>query len=412
MTVIDRIRKSVYHTLKNYYDKKNQRENIPDGIRFGVDYDPFLEFKNCPFAMTLVFFLVFSLPILLISFFSRGFSEFYCRTIGSFLRMLLAKISGVFPFSLAETFIVMGLLLFVACLLKKLLYFVTRAPMVVRNKFDYRFTKALLCIVSVLLTLQILVFAPCSRRVPLEKQLDLSVGEINAERLFDCAVTVTDELAECLEESDIRHTPSGLSCLPYSFDTLSQKLSDIYVEAAQKYKFLSRFSSKPKILAISPIMTYTHISGVYVPYTGEANINVNYPHHTITFSSAHEMAHQRGIALEDEANFTAFMVLYEYGDSYMKYSALVSLYDYLLSALYDADPELFYAACYRADRRVLEEIFGFNSFFEPYADSAASKVMGTVNNVSIKLRGDSDGEKSYGMMVELAVAYFEKTKSV
>ncbi len=384
---------------------------LPEGIRFGADYDPFVEFKYTPHAMALVFVLVLSLPVLFVSFISRNFSEAYCRTVGSFLRMVMAKISGIFPFSLAETLIVTGLILFVFCSLKKLFYFIRRAPVVVRNKFDFLFTKTIICVVSVLLTLQIIVFAPCSRRLPLEKQLGLDTDGMNGQRLFDCAVTVTNELEECLENGDIRHAPGGLSCIPYSFDTLSKKLSDSYLEAAQKYSFLSSFSSAPKRLAISPIMTYTHISGVYVPYTGEANININYPHHTIVFSAAHEMAHQRGLALEDEANFAAFLVLYEYGDNYMKYSALISLYDYLMADLYDEDPELFYTVCSVADRRILGEIFGFSAFFEPYSDSAASKVMGAVNDVSIKIRGDSDGAESYGMMVELATAYFEKEKA-
>jgi len=50
----------------------------------------------------------------------------------------------------------------------------------------------------------------------------------------------------------------------------------------------------------------------------------------------------------------------------------------------------------------------FNDFFTPYQNSAASAVMDTVNDVSIKLRGDSNGVNSYNMMVELAVSYFEK----
>jgi hypothetical protein len=119
------------------------------------------------------------------------------------------------------------------------------------------------------------------------------------------------------------------------------------------------------------------------------------------------MAHQRGIAREDEANFVAFLVLYESDDYYLKYCALSELYDYLSDALFYADEELFYDALFSTDRRVIYEMLGFNEFFTPYQNSTASAVAGAVNDASIKLRGDSNGVKSYDMTIELAVSFFE-----
>ena len=56
-------------------------------------------------------------------------------------------------------------------------------------------------------------------------------------------------------------------------------------------------------------MTYTHISGIYTFYTGESNININYPDFVVASSATHEMAHQRGVARENEANFVSFVVV-------------------------------------------------------------------------------------------------------
>ena len=41
-----------------------------------------------------------------------------------------------------------------------------------------------------------------------------------------------------------------------------------------------------------------------------------------------------------------------------------------------------------------------------YYGKGTSNQIHAVNDVSIKLRGDSDGVKSYNMMVELAASYF------
>ena len=99
-------------------------------------------------------------------------------------------------------------------------------------------------------------------------------------------------------------------------------------------------------------MTYTHISGVYTFFTGEANINVNFPDYTTPFTSAHELSHQRGIGPEDEANFMAFLVCIESDDTYIKYSGYMEVFEYVISALYKTDKDKYYSLMDETDRRV------------------------------------------------------------
>ena len=61
--------------------------------------------------------------------------------------------------------------------------------------------------------------------------------------------------------------------------------------------------------------------------TIESNINTNYPDFIVASSAAHEMAHQRGVARENEANFTSFVVLSSSDDTFLKYSAYLDGYD-------------------------------------------------------------------------------------
>ena len=46
--------------------------------------------------------------------------------------------------------------------------------------------------------------------------------------------------------------------------------------------------------------------------------------------------------------------------------------------------------------------------FAPYSHSTASAVTDTINDTYLKLQGESAGTKSYGLVVDLAVAYLKK----
>ena len=345
-----------------------------------------------------------SLILSLIFLISPDFAELYSRTVGGFIRMVLAKITGIFPFSLAET-LTFSFIVYVVYSIIRSIY---EAVKNVENekRFEIWSNRVIVCVLLTAYSLYNFSFASCGFRYDLEDNLGLDRKPLTAQQLYECIVLVEDEISECLDSGDIRHTPDGASCLPYSYNELNAVLNNCYENAYEKYDFLNRFNSTAKRLAISPIMTYTHISGIYIPYTGEVNINTNYPDYVIAFSEAHEMAHQRGIAREDEANFVAFLIMYESDDNYLRYCALTELFDYLADALYQTDEELFYSAAALCDIRLLEEIFAFSDFFAPYSNSTASVVMEVVNDTSIKLRGDSDGAKSYDMMIELAAAYF------
>lgn len=346
----------------------------------------------------------FSLVITTISRFSSGFAESYSQSVGSFIRMVLAKITGVFPFSVAETLLAFFVIFLIYSLCRSVYAIIKKSE---SFEFEDKANKALICVFLIAFALYNFSFAPSNHTPPIEKYLNLETNPLSAKQLYDCISEVSDELKICLDNGDIRHTPDGLTCMPYSYNELNDVLNGVYRNSYEKYPFLSRFDSVAKRIMLSPLMTYTHISGIYVPFTGEININTNYPDYVIVFSQAHEMAHQRGVAREDEANFVAFLVLYESDDYYLKYCALSELYDYLSDALFYADKDLFYDALISTDRRVIYEMLGFNEFFAPYQNSAVSAVAGAVNDASIKLRGDSDGVNSYDKMIELAVSYFE-----
>jgi hypothetical protein len=197
--------------------------------------------------------------------------------------------------------------------------------------------------------------------------------------------------------------------MPYGYGEMNDKLIEAYAKASEKYDFLQTLDSDLKPVMLSELMSYTHITGVYSFFTGEANINVAFPDYTIPYTAAHELAHQRGIAREDEANFMAFLVCMESDDAYIRYSAYLNLYEYVSNALYSASPELWSKSYGTLSYAVKAEMRAYSEFYEKYRDSVASEVSEVVNNTFLTMQG-TEGTRSYGMVVDLAVAYYAPEK--
>ena len=203
----------------------------------------------------------------------------------------------------------------------------------------------------------------------------------------------------------------GASVMPYGYGELNDKLMDAYERACEKYDFISPLHSNIKEVMLSEPMTYTHISGVYTFFTGEANLNVNFPDYVLPYTAAHEFAHQRGIAREDEANFVAFLVCMESDDHYIRYSAYLNVYEYVSNALYSADTsknQISYRKAYQSlPYGAKTDMAAYSEFFKKYEKTVVSDVSGVVNDTFLNINGVEEGSKSYGMVVDLAVAYYK-----
>jgi hypothetical protein len=76
----------------------------------------------------------------------------------------------------------------------------------------------------------------------------------------------------------------------------------------------------PKPAYFSGFLTQLGVGGFYFPFTGEPHYNADAPDFQLPFSAAHEMAHQRGVARESEANFVAYLVCVNSRDPFVRYS--------------------------------------------------------------------------------------------
>ncbi|MGN1346945.1 MAG: DUF3810 domain-containing protein, partial [Eubacteriales bacterium] len=240
-------------------------------------------------------------------------------------------------------------------------------------------------------------------RVPtLDKKLGLERQKVSAEELAETMNLVIDRLNELAPY--VTYVTDRGSVRPYTHEETVKLCLESYAGLSEQYSFLQKLNAPVKQIMLSDYMTYTHISGVYTFFTGEANLNTNYPYFVNVFTTAHEMAHQRGIARENEANFMAYLVCIRSDDPYMQYSGYLNMYEYLASPLYSASPTLYRQTVGRLDRMVQYDLLCYSNFFDQYRDNAAADVSDAVNNTYLILQG-TEGSRSYGMVVDLAVAY-------
>ena len=321
--------------------------------------------------------------------------------VSSIFRFVFAKITNIIPFSLAE------ILIYCSIPLVSLIVFLSmRKSKTIKEKILFSIN-SILKITTVIYLIFVITFAPGYNAKDLDNKLGFERTPVSANELYDTLIYVIEKTNEYA--ANIDYNELGSSAMPFTLDELSDKHCDSYKKVFDQYDMTGTFSSRVKPLIISPFMTYTHISGVYSFFTGEANLNTNYPDFVNVFSAAHELAHQRGIAREDEANFMAYLICISSDDDYIKYSGYLNMYQYISNALYTADKELHKKAIMNLSDEARNELIAYSKFFDKYRNDTISVVSDTVNDVYLKSQG-TKGSVSYGMVVDLAVSYHKNCK--
>ena len=342
------------------------------------------------FGVSLVLYIIMSRSV--------AFADWFNGTVGAAVRSALSILTSWIPFSTGEAVIL---------LLPLALFLVLR--LAVRRycgswRAAFVYVGILFSVVATLFSVFTMGFAAGYRGSTLDQKLELDRAPVSAQELYDTAVILVDHINR--ETEEVGFGEERFSVMPYSLADMNRRLNDAYDLTVEEYGFITHVDSRVKPVLVSEVMSYMHITGVYSFFTGEANINVNFPDYTIPYTAAHEMAHQRGIAREDEANFVAFLVTTRSTDPYIRYCGYLNAYEYVASALYRADRELYYKAYAHLNGQVKAEMAAYNDFYDKYRDTTVSQVSGAVNDSYLQSQG-TPGTVSYGMVVDLTVAYYK-----
>jgi hypothetical protein len=164
-----------------------------------------------------------------------------------------------------------------------------------------------------------------------------------------------------------------------------------------------RLSAPPKLVLFSPLMSYLGIGGIFIPFTCEANVNATLPDWEIPFTSAHELAHQRGFAREEEANYVGYLACRAHPDRDFQYSGTFRAALYALSALGQVDRSSYGRLRGRLTAPLPRDLAALAAWHRRY-ESRLGEVQERVNDAYLKTQGQADGVRSYGRMVDLLLA--------
>ncbi len=186
---------------------------------------------------------------------------------------------------------------------------------------------------------------------------------------------------------------------------LLDRSDEVYANAERELPCLVGPEVRAKGVHFSRVMSYTDFTGFFFPFTAEANVNTDFPPALFASTIAHELAHQRGVAKEQEANFVAVLASLEYGDAEYCYSACMLAYTHLGNALYSADYDTWKSVYLTLNDNVRRD-FAANREYWAQFETPVQKVSNTVYEGFLYSYDQNMGLKSYGACVDLLVNYY------
>ena len=175
----------------------------------------------------------------------------------------------------------------------------------------------------------------------------------------------------------------------------------------QRYRRLSGHYPFPKPILNTWILSVQQTTGVYSPFTVEANYNRDIAYYDIPFTICHELSHLRGYMQEEEANFIGVLATIGADDLYFNYSGYVSAWVYAGNALARVDSTAFATLYSRINARTRQDMLYNNAYWKQFEGKPA-EAHEQLNDAYLKLQGQTTGVRSYGHVTDLMLEYFAK----
>lgn len=217
--------------------------------------------------------------------------------------------------------------------------------------------------------------------------------------------TVTRWFTDLANEYGAQVQRNGSGEFAENPDAVFDRSASLYDAVESVFPCLAGDDVPAKPFFFSRAMSYINFTGFFFPFTAEANINTDSPAAFVPSTIAHEIAHQRGVAPEDEANFCAVAACLENGDPVYCYSAALMAYVYLGNALYSADYDAWAENYERLSPGVRADLHANNAYWAQF-ETPVNTVSDAVYTGFLKSYGQSDGLQTYGKCVDLLIAYY------
>ncbi len=323
---------------------------------------------------------------------SAGFGEWYALTVYPWIVGIYGRICGIFPFSVAE-------IMLYALIISAVLYTASHIFRIASRRETARaaagdwFSAA-----CFFLGLLAFLYTACCGvnyyRRPFSGYLGLEVRDSSVEELTALCEYLTGKVNETVDTSSYSR----------SWKAEGQRAMKAL---AERYPQLEGYYPRPKPLLIPWILSVQQLSGVYSPFTVEANYNRAMTDYNIPHAICHELSHLRGFMREDEANFIGYLACIGSDDPSFRYSGYLTGWVYAGNALAAQDMEAYMVLYAGLNEQTRAHLAANNAFWNRYEGKVA-EAANQMNDTYLKINSQSDGVKSYGRMVDLMLAYYRR----
>lgn len=320
---------------------------------------------------------------------AEGFGQWYAVTVYPVLVGSIGRICGIFPFSVSE----IGLYFFLLGMLWYGIRHIRRPIQILKSVF---FAASLLFF---------LYTVNCGinyYRDPFSSYLEQTLRESSLDELQSLCRLLEEKTAQAaeflLEEGTFIPDAEEKRQFPVMARQAMERLGEEYPQLAGDYP-------NPKPLILSQILSFQSLSGIYSPFTIEANYNDDMTAYNIPHTACHELSHLRGFMREDEANFIGFLACIRSDVPYFAYSGYLTAYVYAHNALYRQDAGSAMEIYALLPEEVLSDLSENNAFWKQY-EGKISEASTRINDTYLKANSQTEGVQSYGRMVDLLLSYY------
>lgn len=363
---------------------------------------------------------------------SSTFADAYSHYVYRVLSLGIGSVMGLLPFSVVELLLYATILFVLFDFVKQLRRAVRVGAACVHSarvsqdapphllaavaRPLRRFLGHLFLILSTLLVLYVFLCGINYHRTSFSEEAGLSVtidahgtvyDEADLIALCDYLVTEINDTEAQLDVSFIgqtSETPKPSAAWLWHAGRTGQRAME---KLGQHYRRLSGHYPYPKPILNTWILSVQQTTGVYSPFTVEANYNRDIAYYDIPFTICHELSHLRGYMQEEEANFIGVLATIGADDLYFNYSGYVSAWVYAGNALARIDSTAFATLYARINARTRQDMLYNNAYWQQFEGKPA-EAHEQLNDAYLKMQGQATGVRSYGHVTELMLEYFAK----
>lgn len=349
--------------------------------------------RNKTFALLAIALIIFVLGL-----YPEAVENYYSELVYPVISMVQRCIASFFPFAIGDLLYV----LLIIYVIRKVVTFISK------TKKDQ---DAYLCFALQGLNFFLIIYISFKvlwglnySRPQINEQLQINKTPYQKAQLLNLSSLFINKL-EKLGKA-IGDTPAN-----YTIEELQDRAATSYnALAIQQPLFEYKYQAVKAVLS-GWLTSKMGIEGYYNPLSGEANINTKLPEFVLPFVVCHEMAHQVGVAREDEANLVGYLAAIHHEDIHFQYSAYYNMLRYVLFEIRMKYPEDYNVLITKIPQQVMDNFKRERAFWAKY-NGSMSVYMGKTFDKILKLNNQQKGINSYQDIVLWLVNYHEKELAV